>query len=104
MIYPDSGAMMPLSLTVTEVARHFSDVINRVVYRRERILLLRGKRAVAELRPVQPVVRARDLPALFATMPHLDDDDAAAFAADIDSARAALNVPPASSAWDSEDR
>ena len=34
--------------SVTEVARHFADYINRVVYRGERFVLMRGNKPVAE--------------------------------------------------------
>lgn len=43
---------MRLNPTVTEVARNFAEYINRVAFGGERFLLMRGKRAVAELRPV----------------------------------------------------
>lgn len=86
---------MPTQRSVTEVARNFSEYINRVLFRRERFVLFRGKRPVAELRPVQPTVRLCDLPALFATLPKLDRDDAAAFDAEIREARLRLNrIPP----------
>jgi hypothetical protein len=53
---------MPIRRTVTEVARNFSDYIGRVLFRRERFVLLRGNRPVAELRPVDVGVPLADLP------------------------------------------
>lgn len=38
---------MPETLTVTEVVRHFADYVNRVVYRRESFVLVRGNKPVA---------------------------------------------------------
>lgn len=91
---------MPNNRTVTEVARNFSEFINRVLFRRERFVLFRGKRPVAELRPVQPTVRLCDLPALFQNLPKLDQAEAAAFDADIRKARAHLNRIPPREHWD----
>jgi hypothetical protein len=90
---------MPIHRTVTEVARNFSDYINRVLFRRERFVLLRGNRPVAELRPVNVGVPLADLPSLFASFPHLDPDDTAAFEADLETGRAALDNLPIHDPW-----
>jgi hypothetical protein len=90
---------MPTRRTVTEVARHFSDYISRVLFRRERFVLIRGNRPVAELRPVNIGVPLAELPALFASFPHLDLDDAAAFEADLETGRAALDALPIRDPW-----
>jgi antitoxin (DNA-binding transcriptional repressor) of toxin-antitoxin stability system len=65
--------------SVTEVARHFADYINRVVYRGERFVLMRGNRPVAELGP---------LPA-----------EAEAFADDLISARSMLAATDVRDPW-----
>ncbi len=80
--------MRPKTLTVTETARHFSDYVNRVAYRRESFLLRKGKKIVAELRPVLAGRRLGDLPAILASLPRLSKEEARAFAKDIDKARA----------------
>jgi hypothetical protein len=90
---------MPIHRTVTEVARNFSDYINRVLFRRERFVLLRGNRPVAELRPVNVGVPLAELPDLFASFPHLDPDDAVAFEADLETGRAALDSQPIRNPW-----
>jgi antitoxin (DNA-binding transcriptional repressor) of toxin-antitoxin stability system len=51
-------------LTVTDMARNFSEYINRVAYRGERFLLTRGSRVVAEIRPVPESRPLRELPEL----------------------------------------
>lgn len=79
---------MAETLTVTEVVRHFADYVNRVAYRRESFVLLRGSKPVAELRPLPVGKRLGDLPAMLAALPRLDD--AAQFAADLESAREEL--------------
>jgi hypothetical protein len=90
---------MPIRRTVTEVARNFSDYINRVLFRRERFVLLRGNRPVAELRPVNVGVPLADLPALFASFPHLDPNDAAEFEKDLETGRAELDTLPINDPW-----
>ena len=39
-------------VTVTQVARNFAEYVNRVAYRRESFTLVRGKKPLAELRPL----------------------------------------------------
>jgi hypothetical protein len=90
---------MAIRRTVTEVARHFSDYINRVLFRRERFVLLRGNHPVAEVRPVHTGVPLAELPALFAGFPHLEPDDAAAFEADLRASREALDALPIRDPW-----
>jgi antitoxin (DNA-binding transcriptional repressor) of toxin-antitoxin stability system len=90
---------MPTVRSVTDIARHFSDVINRVAFRGERFVLVRGRRAVAELRPVHPGVRIADLPAVFAALPRLTPADAAAFSTDLDRARTAAARVPLRNPW-----
>jgi antitoxin (DNA-binding transcriptional repressor) of toxin-antitoxin stability system len=72
---------MAQTLSVTEAARHFVAYINRVVYRGESFILVRGHKPIAELRP---------LPALLASLPHRSATDAAQLADDLTPARQAL--------------
>ena len=81
---------MSQTLTVTEVARHFAEYINRVAYRGECFVLVRGNKPIAELRPVPAGKRLADLPTLFATLPHLSPTEAAQLADDLTAAREAL--------------
>lgn len=86
---------MPKSLSVTEVVRHFSELISRVRFYGERIVLTKGGKPVAELRPAKETarVRAGDLPVLFAQIPHLGPEEAARFAQDLDAGRRILTTP-----------
>ena len=81
---------MAQTLTVTEVARHFAEYINRVAYRGECFVLMRGNKPIAELRPVPVGKRMADLPALCAALPHLSSTEAAQLADDLTAAREAL--------------
>jgi antitoxin (DNA-binding transcriptional repressor) of toxin-antitoxin stability system len=81
---------MAQTLTVTEMARHFAEYINRVAYRGECFVLVRGNKPIAELRPVPAGKRLADLPGLFAALPHLSPIEAAQLADDLTAAREAL--------------
>ncbi len=76
--------------SVTEVARNFAEYINRVAFRGERFVLIRGGRAVAELRPVPAGRRVAELPDILAGIPRLSPEEAAAFEADLEAARAEM--------------
>lgn len=86
------------ALSVTEVVRNFADYLNRVAYRRESFVLVRGGRALAELRPLPAGKRLGELPGLIASLPHLDDE---AFGADVESAREELADRGVADPWES---
>ncbi|CAN5700936.1 hypothetical protein BH23GEM9_BH23GEM9_19970 [soil metagenome] len=92
---------MTNSVSVTDLFRNFSDYLNRVAYRGERFLLMRGGKPVAELTPVPRGGRLGDLPALLAALPRLEPTDAGAFADDLDRAREDLARRPPQDPWDS---
>jgi antitoxin (DNA-binding transcriptional repressor) of toxin-antitoxin stability system len=75
---------MTTTISVTKIARHLADYLNRVAYRGESFLLVRGNKAVAELRPVSRGTKLGDLPALLTSLPRLSADEADAFAKDLD--------------------
>ena len=60
---------MAQTLSVTEVARHFAEYINRVAYRGECFVLIRGDKPMAELRPLSTGKRLAELPTLLASLP-----------------------------------
>jgi antitoxin (DNA-binding transcriptional repressor) of toxin-antitoxin stability system len=86
-------------LTVTEVVRHFAEYLNRVAYRRESFVLIRGNKAIAELRPLPTGKRLAELPGLFAALPRLSAAEAGQFADDLDAARAELGRMEANDPW-----
>jgi len=77
--------MIPIS--VTQLARNLADVVNRVVYRGEEFIVLRGNRPVAELTPAPRGRRVSELPGVLAALPRLGADEADRFAADLATAR-----------------
>jgi antitoxin (DNA-binding transcriptional repressor) of toxin-antitoxin stability system len=92
---------MSVRQNVTEVARNFADFLNRVAYRGETFVLLRGGKPVAELRPVIAGRRLGELPELIASLPRLSEEDASAFEQDLDAAREELGRIPIGSPWES---
>ena len=81
---------MVQTLSVTEVARHFAEYINRVAYRGESFVLVRGNKPMAELRPLPAGKRLAELPALLASLPHLSPAEATQLSDDLTAAREAL--------------
>jgi antitoxin (DNA-binding transcriptional repressor) of toxin-antitoxin stability system len=74
-------------VTVTQLARNFAEYVNRVAYRRESFTLVRGKKPLAELRPLPAGARLSDLPGLLASLPRLSVAEASEFAADLEASR-----------------
>lgn len=92
---------MRRTVTVTDVARNFADYINRVAYRKQRFLLTRGNRVVAEIRPVPEARSLSELPGLLAALPRLSPEEAGAFGRDLEEARKTLGPAPSEGAWES---
>ncbi|MDE0033436.1 MAG: hypothetical protein OXU75_09915 [Deltaproteobacteria bacterium] len=81
---------MVQTLTVTEMARNFAEYINRVSYRGDCFVLVRGNKPVAELRPLPAGKQLSELPSLLATLPHLSPTEATELADDLETAREEL--------------
>jgi len=91
---------METTLTVTEAARGFSDLINRVVYRGDTAILTRNGTAVARIVPEpRRETTGLDLAAALETAPRLSPEEAASFADDIDAARRDMNRHPLPDPW-----
>jgi antitoxin (DNA-binding transcriptional repressor) of toxin-antitoxin stability system len=93
--------MKTTMLTVTEAVRNISDYIGRVAYRRESFVLCKGKRPVAELRPVPAGRQLGDLPEIFRSLPPLSKADAAVWTSELDSDRHSLPPMVAEGPWES---
>jgi antitoxin (DNA-binding transcriptional repressor) of toxin-antitoxin stability system len=82
------------SLSVTDAARRFADVVNRAFYRHETTVLLKNGVPVAFVAPMAPSgIPAAELAHRWALLPRLTPSDAAAFGEDIGAARAELQAP-----------
>lgn len=84
---------MPENITVTEAARNFSHVINRVYYQHQTYLLTRGGTVVAKLSAAAEPLTGRLWLQSWANRPRLDGADAAAWAEDLAAAKAGLPQP-----------
>ncbi len=60
------------SVSITDAARNLSDFVNRVAYRKESFYLIRGRRPVAELRPVPQGRSWKELEECAGSWPRLD--------------------------------
>ncbi len=91
---------METTLTVTEAARAFSDLINRVVYRGDTAILTRNGSVVARIVP-EPRRESTglDLAAALESAPRLSPEEASAFADDIEAARRSLNGQTLPDPW-----
>lgn len=82
------------TLSVTEAARRFADVVNRAFYRHETTVLVKNGVPVAYVAPIAPTgIPARELAHRWPLLPRLSLEDAEAFAADVAAARAGLRPP-----------
>jgi len=75
--------MHTTTLTVTETVRNFSEYINRIVYKHESFILVKGKKPVAELKPLPMGRTLADLPHIVLSLPSLTKSEADAFSRDI---------------------
>lgn len=75
--------MHSTKLTVTEMIRNFSEYINKIIYRREKFILLKGKKPAAELKPVPSSFSLGELQKTLSALPKLSDNEAADFLNDV---------------------
>ncbi|MFH0795224.1 MAG: hypothetical protein V2A74_14465, partial [bacterium] len=75
--------------------------VNRVAYRQESFVLRRGKKAIAELRPVTSARRLGDLPEIFKALAKLSPQEARSFASEIRKARKSLPPEKPRDPWES---
>lgn len=95
------GQVMKGTISVTEAVRNFADFINRVAYRGEHFVLERGGRPVARLVPVPQAGRLGDLSELMANVPRLGQEEAEAFARDMEDASDGLPPLAEGDPWES---
>ena len=85
---------MESTITVTEAARNFSDLISRVVYRGESTLLTRNGKPVARVFPERSRrVTGREAAKIWANWQRLSASEAEAFANDLKEIRRFGNRP-----------
>ncbi len=82
--------MSTTTLSVIEMVRGFSDYMNRVAYRGERFVVMKGRKPIAEISPITAGRLLGELEAVLQSLPRLTPAEAESFAADLDAARATL--------------
>lgn len=86
------------TLSVTEAARRFADVVSRAFYRHETTVLVKNGVPVAFIAPMAPTgIPAAELAHRWPLLPRLTPAEANAFAGDVAAARAEL--PPPADPW-----
>jgi prevent-host-death family protein len=86
--------MNPQTITATEAARAFSELLNRVRHEHQSFVILRGGERVARIEPASPPTAPTgfELDRLLAeAIPRLGAEEATCFGADILTARAQLD-------------
>ncbi len=86
---------MESTVTVTEAARNFADIVHRAYYRHETTMLLKNGKAVARIVPVTTALKtSREIAAQMAgKRPRPPPKEAEAFEADLREARAGMPEP-----------
>lgn len=87
------------TVSVTDAARGFADLINRVRYRNESALLLKGGKPVAKIVPIETSAKTgAELATLWNDLPHLSPAEAGSFGNDVSLARSEL--PKVKDKWE----
>lgn len=91
---------MPNTISVTEAARNFSEVINQVHYQGKTFLLTKGGKIVARLTGTRKVMTGAEFVRLWHERPRLDPEDANLWAEELAEHHRAT-LPPEERQWDS---
>ena len=75
--------MNSITANVTDVTRHFSEYLNRAAYAGESFVIVRGGRALAELKPLPRSKRISELAAVFSSLPKLSETEKKGFKSDL---------------------
>lgn len=85
------------TLTATEAARNFSDMLNRVHYRGERFNIVRGGEVIARVEPAaQKRMTFGELQAFLNSLPPLSEEEAREWQEDLKAIRESAPSPPSS--------
>lgn len=87
------------NITITEISRNFSDFINRVAYRGEHFTVFRGKKAVAEIRPIPAGKTLGEMKNILESLPQLSPQEANEFGADLEEIRKEGNQEMLGELW-----
>ena len=88
------------TITATEAARKFSEILNRVRYQGQTFEIRRGRHIIARIGPTGTPrsVKASELPEIFASLPKLESEELEAFEQDL--LRVRSELVSAHNPWD----
>ena len=79
--------MNSITASVTDVTRHFSEYLNRAAYAGESFVIVRGGRALAELKPLPRSKKISELASVLSSLPKLSETEKQGFKADLAACR-----------------
>jgi len=88
-------------VSISEVSRNLADFINRVAYRGESFTLFRGKKPVAELKPVPAAKKLSELKSILNSIPRLAEKESTSFLEDLEKIRKEGNREMPGDPWES---
>ena len=91
---------MEKHITATEAVRRFSEILNSVNYRSERYVIMRGKKAVADISPHEEGATQKTLGELKAMVKRLPSLKDRRFADDVNKAVEEQPLPPSDETWE----
>jgi antitoxin (DNA-binding transcriptional repressor) of toxin-antitoxin stability system len=80
------------TLTVSDAAHNFSDLVNRIRFRGESVLIVNGTQPMVMIRPARRVKTGRELAARWPKLPHLTPNEAESFERDLTDSRRLLSA------------
>ena len=87
-------------VTITEISRNLSDYINRVAYRGESFVVIRGNKPLAELRPLSVGKKLGELEEVLKSLPKLSQEELNEFTKDLSDIRIQGNMERLRDPWE----
>ena len=84
--------MSSIVVSVTDMVRNFSEYVNRTAYGGDSFVLMKGQRALAELKPVVKGRTFKELQNLLKKNCQLEEDEIDCFLDDINQIRKSTNI------------
>ena len=88
------------NVTITEISRNLSDYINRVAYRGESFVVIRGNKPLAELRPLSVGKKLGELEEALKSLPKLSQEELNEFTKDLSDIRIQGNMERLRDPWE----
>lgn len=92
---------MSTKVSVSDVVRNFSDYMNRVVYKHENFILIRGKKCIAEIKPVNTWKSVKELSSVFKSLPRLSSHELDDYESDLNEVKNKLSEQRLNDPWES---